>query len=110
MTNEQFIKQLAHQINAELDVPFVSESNEELLLEKLLGLVVPHVPLWVLAFIGSASDGLTDEELAVHRGVIVTELNKAFDVRGVPEWLEQRALEVVVDGILNLARKGMGLK
>ena len=100
------VEDIVKKLNTEFDLPFLSEQREEAILTWLVESVTPHVPHWVLAFMASAADGLTREELATHRDVIIVEVNKKLDLPGTPDFVEERLIAFVVDAILEYAVKG----
>ena len=100
------IDDLVRKLNEETDLPFISEGTEEKVIRWAVETVAPHLPDYVVQFMASAADGLTDEEVKTFRTTIVREANKALDLPGLPEFAEERIIAFVVDGILAYARQG----
>ena len=100
------IDDLIQKLNAEVNIPFVSEAREEGIIRWLVEKIQPHIPEWVLALMASAADGLTMEELKPHEDVIVAEINKLVDLPATPEVIEERLIRFVVRGLLEYACSG----
>lgn len=100
------VDDLVKKLNDQVDVPFVNEAKEGAALYWLVERVSDKVPNWVLAFMGSAADGLTREEVAKHEDVIVDEINKVLDLPGTPEFIEDKLIRFVVKAILEYAVTG----
>lgn len=106
MLTSVVVDDLVKKLNAQLDIPFVNEAREGAALYWLVERVADKVPNWVLAFMSSAADGLTREEVAKHEDVIVNEINKVLDLPGTPEFIEDKLIRFVVKAILEYAVKG----
>ena len=100
------VDDLVKKLNAQLDIPFVNEAKEGAALYWLVDRVAAKVPNWVLAFMDSAADGLTLDEVSKHEDVIVDEINKVLDLPGTPEFIEDKLIRFVVKAILEYAVKG----
>jgi len=106
MLSSSVVTDLINKLNDQVDVPFVSEAKERAVIEWLVGKITPHIPEWVLAFMASAADGLSAEEVAHHEKVIVEELNKLIDLPGTPEFVEAKLIGFVVHALLEYALQG----
>lgn len=106
MLNQKVIDELVAKINFELDVPFVPEGQEERVIRWAVGLVSPHIPVWVLGFMSSLSDGLTMDELELHLEEIVRQVNGFLDIPWVPETIEASLIRPVVRHLLEYALAG----
>lgn len=106
MLNEAVVEELVKKLNQELNVPFITEAQEERVIRWLVGLVAPKVPVWVLAFMSSVATGTTVEELKEHEDVIVAEVNKLVDVPWTPENIEAALIRPIVHAILEYALVG----
>lgn len=106
MLTSVVVDDLVKKLNAQLDIPFVNEAKEGAALYWLVERVSAKVPNWVLAFMDSAADGLTRDEVAKHEDVIVDEINKVLDLPGTPEFIEDKLIRFVVKAILEYAVKG----
>jgi hypothetical protein len=106
MLTSVVVDDLVKKLNDQLDVPFVNEAREGAALYWLVERVSEKVPNWVLAFMSSAADGLTRDEVAKHEGVIVDEINKVLDLPGTPEFVEDKLIRFVVKAILEYALVG----
>lgn len=101
------VDDLVAKLNAQTDIPFLSEESERRAIEWLVNKVVPHLPDWVLDAMNSAADGLTELELNVIRSRTIAETNKVLDIPGIPDFIEGRVIAFVVDAILDYAREGV---
>jgi hypothetical protein len=106
MLSSTVVTDLINKLNDQVDVPFVSEDKERIAIEWLVGKIAPHVPEWLLAFMATAADGITVDEVRQHEEVIVAEINKIIDLPGVPEFVEAKLIGFVVHGLLDYALKG----
>jgi hypothetical protein len=106
MLKESVVTDLIDKLNAEVNVPFVSEAKERSVIEWLVGKITPHIPEWMLAFMSTAADGITVDEVMQHEAVIVAELNKLVDLPGTPEFVEEKLIQFVVHAILEYSLKG----
>jgi hypothetical protein len=107
MLTSVVVKDLVEKLNRQFDVPFANEAQEGAALYWLVDRVSQHVPNWVLAFVDSAADGLTLDEVSKHESVIVNEINKVLDLPGTPEFVEERLIRFVVKAVLQYALVGM---
>lgn len=106
MLSNVIVKDIVRRLNEQTDIPFVNEAMEGDALLWLVERVNSAVPNWVLQFMVSAADGLTEEELKVHEDVIVAEINRIVDLPGTPEFIEEKLIRFVTHAILEYARLG----
>lgn len=106
MLTTSVVNDLIDKLNAEINVPFASEAKERSVIEWLVGKITPHIPEWVLAFMTSAADGISAEEVKQHEVVIIEEINKLVDIPGTPEFIEAKLIEFVVHALLEYALHG----
>ncbi len=97
---------LVKKLNEQTDIPFLDEAREGAAIQWLVDKVTPAIPAWVVAFMASAVDGLTADELKVHKDIAVAEINKFVDLPGTPEFVEERLIRFVIDGVFDWALKG----
>jgi hypothetical protein len=97
---------LVKKLNDQTDIPFLNEAQEGAVIQWLVDRVTPLVPPWIVAFMASAADGLTPEELKTHKEIAVAELNKLIDLPGTPEFVEERLIRFVVNGLFDFSLKG----
>jgi len=109
MLTSVVVDDLVKKLNDQFDVPFVNEAREGAALYWLVERVADKVPNWVLAFMSSAADGLTRDEVAKHEDVIVAEINKVLDLPGTPEFIEEKLIRFVVKAILEYAVVGFAV-
>jgi hypothetical protein len=97
---------LVKKLNDQTDIPFINEAQEGAAIQWLVDRVTPVIPNWVVAFMASAVDGLTVDELKVHKGIAVAQVNKLVDLPGTPEFIEEKLIRFVIDGVFDWALKG----
>lgn len=103
------ITDLATQINATLDLPWVPESVEQKWIEWVLARVVKVVPEKIVVFLTNAADGLSLEELTLAEDEIVKLANKLIDIPMIPEGVEEGFIRPVVRQLLTFAQTGKSL-
>lgn len=106
MLASSVVTDLITKLNDQIDVPFVSEAKERSVIEWLVAKITPQIPEWILAFMATAADGLTMEEVQQHESVIVAEINKVVDLPGTPEFIEEKLIAFIVHVILEYALHG----
>ena len=109
MTLPEFTHQLATKLNAELNIPWIDEDEEQQYLEAGIGLIAMRIPVGLRKVIVDAADGLTEAEIELHKGVLAEELAKLIDNKRVPNWIERYGAELIIDAVLNFARKGQAI-
>jgi hypothetical protein len=57
----------------------------------------------------TVADGVTMKELETLAEVLTTEINKALDIPGAPEFIEEKLIGLFVNGILEYALQGNAL-
>lgn len=83
-------------VNAQLDIPFVSESTEEKLIKQMLSGIIDHVPVDLLPLLIASVDGLTADELKEHEGKLVSFINSKVDIPYLSEGLEQHIIRQIL--------------
>jgi hypothetical protein len=106
MLTQAVIDDLVNELNANLDVPFIPEGQEERAIRWAVGLITPNLPEWFIEFAASAANGLTEEEMRVHEDVLVIEVNKLVDVPWTPESIEAALIRPVIHHLLGYAVLG----
>ena len=109
LTSKPVIDDLIRKINENLDVPLVSESAEARGIQWIVEKCVPHVPEWALVAMATVADGVTMEELETLGKVLTEEINKALDIPGAPEFVEEKLISLVVKGLLEYALQNNAL-
>lgn len=97
----EYKSRILDKINDELDLPFVSEEREGEAIEFLVGRVIDFIPVDLLPLVFDALDGLTRDELALHKDAIVDSVNSRIDIPYVWESVEADVIGMVVDAVLN---------
>jgi hypothetical protein len=107
MLSQAVIDDVVKKLNDATDIPFVGEPREAKWIATLVGLIDQHLPPWVVQFMASAADGLTDDELKVHENVIVADLCKRINLsKLLPDFIEEKLIRYAVQGVLAYAKVG----
>lgn len=105
MTDEM-VDVLVGKLNEAFNVPFVGEETEGRWIKFLVLLAKPYVPGWVLQAMGSAANGITEQQAKELEDLITTEVNKVVDIKWVPESVEEAVIRKVVAELLSYALPG----
>lgn len=107
---EADVKDLATQLNAHIDVPFIPEVAEQVWIEFILGKAVGVVPAELVIFLIDASDGLTEDEVRHYEDLITTTVNTIIDIPLVSENMEESIIRPVVHQLVQYALSGVSLQ
>lgn len=107
---EADVKELAAQLNAHIDVPFIPEVAEQVYIEFVLGKAVGVIPAELVIFLIDASDGLTAEEIQHYENLITTSVNTIIDIPLVSETMEDSLIRPVVHQLMQYALSGVALQ
>lgn len=91
---------LATQLNENIDIPLVSEENEQIVAEKLVNTCFDLLETFIPASIRDMLHQTSPEELNHMRNSIVTRLSDKIDVPFASEEVERKALTFIVDFFL----------
>jgi len=105
MTDEM-VDVLVGKLNEAFNVPFVGEETEGRWIKFIVLLAKPYVPGWVLQAMGSAANGITEQQAKELEDLITTEVNKVVNIRWVPEPVEETVIRKVVAELLSYALPG----
>lgn len=108
--SEADVKELATQLNAHIDVPFIPEVAEQVYIEFVLGKAVGVIPAELVIFLIDASDGLTAEEIQHYENLITTSVNTIIDIPLVSETMEDSLIRPVVHQLMQYALSGVALQ
>ena len=103
------VDDLVQKLNQSLDIPIVPESVEEQGIRWLVEKCTPHIPEWAIAAMATVADGVTMDELKPLSEVLTTEINKALDIPGAPEFVEEKLIGLFVNGLLEYELNGHSL-
>ena len=103
MLTKESVDALVIKLNAELNIPFATEGQEERILRWAVNLVSAVLPEWVVPFLESAADGLSALDIIQHEETLIKELNKLIDIPYIPEAMEAAVIRPVVHAILEYA-------
>lgn len=107
---EADVKELATQLNAHIDVPFIPEVAEQVYIEFVLGKAVGVIPAELVIFLIDATDGLTAEEVQHYEDLITTSVNTVIDIPVVSENMEESLIRPVVHQLVQFALSGVSLQ
>ena len=107
---EADVKELATQLNAHIDVPFIPEVAEQVYIEFVLGKAVGVIPAELVIFLIDATDGLTAEEVRHYEDLITTSVNTIIDIPLVSETMEESLIRPVVHQLVQFALSGVALQ
>ncbi len=103
------IKHISTQINAEFNIPWVTEGMEQLWIEWCIAKVLSVVPAEVVKFLADASDGLSEAEIAAYEVSITDAANLIIDLPLMPDSIEGALIRPIVNQLLAFAAKGMAI-
>jgi hypothetical protein len=110
MPDSDFVLALAKRINVSLDIPFLSETQEQVYILWMVGKVAPRIPQSIKDFIFDAADGISPEELGRLEDVLVNVLNQYIDLPILGESAEAMLIRPVVSAVLDLASDGLSIE
>jgi hypothetical protein len=109
LTLPELKREILKRVNAELDVPFVGEDTEALVLGMIISPLLNKVPVRLLPLMLDSIDGLSAEEFESHVDGLADFINELVDVPYVAEMLEGRLIRVVLRSALSPLLKGESL-
>lgn len=109
LTLPEMKREILKRVNAELDVPFVGEDTEALVLGMIISPLLNKVPVRLLPLMLDSVDGLSREEFDSHVDSLTDFINELVDVPYVAEMLEGRLIAVVLRSALSPMLKGESL-
>jgi len=109
MTREEYAGKITEALNLRIDVPWLDESHEAVVIEFIVWQVVKLLGAAELDLLLDASDGLSAEEIERFATLLSTVLNRYVDLPYVPESYEGVVIQQVVGHVLSYAAKGLSL-
>jgi len=113
MLSHKEIEKIATKLNRKINVPFLSEEKEQVVLVKLVRKVDKYIysvlPNEFYELIKNSTDGIDEDEADMIKNRVAKSINKAVDIPYIPEPLEQIAFEFIVGQIINALRKGFSV-
>jgi len=113
MLSHKEIEKIATKLNRKINVPFLDEEKEQVVLVKLVRKIDRYIysvlPNEFYALIKDSTDGIDDDEADMIKNRVAKSINKAVDIPYIPEPLEQIAFEFIVGQIINALRKGFSV-
>lgn len=101
---------LATQLNAKINLPFANEKTEQKIYIKFVTkvdrLLYESLPNELYGLIKDSTDGISEEEADKLINILSTRINNKFDIKYIPEWVEQEIFEFLIGLIVKAMRKG----
>ena len=109
MLSDAEIEHLAAKLNKKVDVPFLKEGTEHIILAKIVKKVDRYLynalPNELYGLIKVATDGLSDNEVEQLTKILSTRANKEVNIKYLPEWVEQEIFEFLIGLIVGAMRR-----
>jgi len=106
---EKEIKELAEKLNEKINVPIISETQEEKILIKIVikidRFLYDNLPNEFYDLVRSIDNGIDDDEARRLIKRLSTLANKQIDIPYLPESVEYLAIRLIIGIIINSARK-----
>jgi hypothetical protein len=113
MLSDQEVEYLATELNNNVNIPFLKEKKEKIILVKLVRKVDRYlynsIPNELYGCVKNTKDGISDEDADDLKEVLVDKANHAFNIRYLPEPIEKQIFAFLVGLIVNAMRKNMAL-
>ena len=110
MLTESSVKAIATKLNEQIDFPFIGESKEQAILEKLVKELDKHLvdmlPSEFYELINIGSDGVSEKELETLKRRLPEMLNKRINVPFLSESTEGELFSLFVEQICEALKKG----
>ena len=109
MLSDAEIEHLAAKLNDKVDVPFLKEGTEHIILAKIVKKVDRYLynalPNELYGLIKVATDGLSDDEVEQLTKILSTRANNEVNIKYLPEWVEQEIFEFLIGLIVGAMRR-----
>jgi hypothetical protein len=109
MTREEYADKITTALNLRLDLPWLDESHEAVVIEFIVWQIVRLLGPAELDLLLDSADGLSAEEIERIATLLSTVLNRYVDIPYVPETYEGVVIQQVVTHVLSYAAKGLSL-
>lgn len=113
MLSDEEVEVLASKLNEKIDLPFIAEGTEQTIFVKTVRifdrLLYQTIPNELYGLIKDATDGISDKDAEELKLVLGSRLNKALEIPYVPEWVEQKVLEILIGLIVDAMRKNFSI-
>ena len=100
---------LATKLNDKVNIPFINEGIEQKICVKAVmkidRLLYESLPNELYGLIKDSKDGISDEEAEQMIKILSARTNKKFDIKYLPEWVEQEIFEFLLGLIVHAMRK-----
>jgi uncharacterized protein (DUF2164 family) len=114
MLTDEEVNALANKVNAEINLPFLSEEKEGIVFFKIIKWIDRQLyallPNEYYSMVHDMHDGVSPEEIVKIRQRVVPLINDVVNIPILPEKLEGVFIGVVVDLILSAMVKGFNLE
>ena len=109
MLSDAEIEHLAAKLNEKVDVSFLKEGTEYIILAKIVKKVDRYLynalPNELYGLIKVATDGLSDDEVEQLTKILSTRANNEVNIKYLPEWVEQEIFEFLIGLIVGAMRR-----
>lgn len=108
------VENLAAKVNAEIDIPIVSERREGKILLKIIlkvdRFLYDNLPNEVYDLIRSLDDGISEQEAKTLARRLAKLANKKIDIPYIPESLEYVLFNLIIGLVVNALRKNWNVE
>lgn len=101
---------LATRLNAQINVPLIPETAEQIWIVWILRKALTVVPAEVVVFLIDSSDGLTPAEVQHYEDLVTQLVNDVVDVPVINEDMESNLIRPVVRQLMQYALSGVSIK
>ena len=112
LTTEE-VEHLANKLNNDINLPFMTEKTENTIFVKIVIKVDRYLynllPNEIYKLIRDAEDGLDDKEVENLINVLSRRANDSFDIKYLPEWVEQEVFELLVGLIVGAMKRNVSI-
>lgn len=112
MTKEE-IEKISIKLNQEIDIPIVSETQEQKVLFKIVlkidNFIYEHLPNEIYDLIRDLKKGISDKEVKKLTKRLTKLANDKIDIPYIPEFIEGKVMRFIIKLIINGIRKNSNL-
>ncbi|WP_448555610.1 hypothetical protein [Thalassotalea montiporae] len=113
MLSDEEVEVLASKINDKVNIPFVREKKEQMILVKTVKkfdrLLYKNLPNELYGLVKDSQDGISDDEAKELEATLTERLNKKFDIPYIPEIIEAKIFKLLVGFIVSAMRKNFSI-
>ncbi|MFC1748295.1 hypothetical protein ACFL2V_05760 [Pseudomonadota bacterium] len=113
MLSDAEVEILATKLNEKIDIPFIREGTEQTILVKIVRkvdrILYQKLPNELYELVKNVSDGISDADAEELKNVLGSRLNKNIDIPYIPEWVEKKIFETLIDLVVNAMRRNYSI-